>query len=628
ATLAALEKEFNAPNKKLDEAQQKWEREQLAALEAEPFAWKTVRVRRATGQHGTKFATQEDSSVLTSGPNPEKEIYTVTIPTDHTNITAIRLEALRHPSFGNQSLSRANGNFVLTGVELRVAQEGETAKPVKIARAIADFEQPNHPISLVLDNKPETGWAVSGHQKAEDRQAAFVLEEPIAGGKGTVLTVLLKHESQYGRHNIGRFRFSLSSEEDPKLPGANLPEKIITILNRPEADRSKGQKAELSKFFREATPALADLRKKLSDARIARDKFKEEIPTVLVSVSEEPKVTRILPRGNWMDDSGEIVQPATPHFLPGPNPEERRLGRLDLAHWLVSRENPLTARTVVNRFWRMYFGTGISRVLDDIGSQGEWPTHPELLDYLAVEFMDSGWDMKHMIRLMVTSSTYRQNSTGTEQLREMDPFNRLLARQSRFRIPAEVVRDNALSISGLLSPTMYGRSTKPYQPAGYYAQLNFPKREYEPDTGDNQYRRGVYTHWQRTFLHPMLMSFDAPSREECTAERPRSNTPLQSLVLLNDPTFVEAARVFAEKIIQQGGSNETDRLRWAYRRALARDPDKGEQKMLLELLNEHRTVYRSDKAAAEQVIKVGDTPPAKEIDAVELAAWTSVSRTI
>ena len=228
---------------------------------------------------------------------------------------------------------------------------------------------------------------------------------------------------------------------------------------------------------------------------------------------------------------------------------------------------------------------------------------------------------------MVTSSAYRQSSLVDEKLREVDPFNRLVARQSRFRLDAEMVRDNALAVSGLFSPTMFGPSAKPYQPAGYYAQLNFPKREYEADKGDNQYRRGVYMHWQRTFLHPMLMAFDAPSREECTAERPRSNTPLQSLTLLNDPTFVEAARVFAEKIIKDGGER-TGELKWAYERAFSREPQKDEIKMLGELYQKHLAKYQSDKEAAEKVLTIGDTTARKEIDKAELAAWTSVSRTL
>ena len=263
-------------------------------------------------------------------------------------------------------------------------------------------------------------------------------------------------------------------------------------------------------------------------------------------------MVRILPRGNWMDESGEIVTPALPSTLVTETSDDRRLNRLDLARWIVSADNPLTARVTVNRLWKLYFGAGLSRKLDDLGAQGEWPTHPELLDFLATEFRTSGWNLKHTIKSLLLSRVYRQSSLVSGTLQEQDPFNRQLARQGRFRLDAELVRDNALEISGLLVKSIGGRSVRPYQPAGYWAYLNFPTREWQNSSGEDLYRRGLYTHWQRQYLHPSLLAFDAPSREECTADRNRSNTPLQSLVLLNDPSYVEAARAFAEKILREG----------------------------------------------------------------------------
>ena len=287
----------------------------------------------------------------------------------------------------------------------------------------------------------------------------------------------------------------------------------------------------------------------MNDAKKAAADFEAGLPRCLVSSSSpNPRTVRILPRGNWMDDSGEVMQPALLHYLPQPPAEAgRRLNRLDLARWLVSRENPLTARVVVNRLWKQFFGIGLSKTLDDLGSQGEWPVYPELLDWLACDFMDSGWNVQHMIRTIVLSRTYRQASPASKELLTRDPDNRELARQSRFRLDAELVRDNALAISGLLVPKIGGPSAKPYQPEGYWENLNFPARTYVADTGENQYRRGLYTWWQRSFLHPSLVAFDAPSREECAADRNRSNIPQQALVLLNDPTYVEAARAFAAR---------------------------------------------------------------------------------
>jgi hypothetical protein len=305
-----------------------------------------------------------------------------------------------------------------------------------------------------------------------------------------------------------------------------------------------------------------------------------------------------------------------------------RLTRLDLANWLVSRDNPLTARVFANRLWMLYFGQGISKSLDDFGNQGEWPTHPELLDWLATEFVGRGWDVKHMVRLLVTSGTYRQTSLTPPDLKERDPFNRLLARQARFRLDAEMVRDNALAVSGLLVGKIGGPSVKPYQPAGYWFALNFPVREWQNDSGEGLYRRGLYTWWQRSFLQPSLLAFDAPTREECTVERTRSNVPQQALALLNDPTYVEAARALAERIMREGGAAPAERFAWAFNTVLSRPPGAEEAKVLTDLLAKHAARYAADKDAAKKLIATGARPAPTDIDAAELAAWTSVARTM
>ena len=357
--------------------------------------------------------------------------------------------------------------------------------------------------------------------------------------------------------------------------------------------------------------------------------YTDSLPTCLVSVSTPNKrVVRILARGNWMDESGEVVQPALPHYLPHPDYAQRELTRLDLAQWLVSRDNPLTARTTMNRLWHQFFGTGLSKILNDLGAQGEPPTNPALLDWLACEFMDSGWDMKHMVRTIVTSATYRQVSTATPELLVADPYNREYARQSPFRLDAELVRDTALAVSGLLVPTIGGPSVKPYQPTRYWENLNFPMRKYVPDTGANQYRRGLYIWWQRSFLHPSLLAFDAPSREECTAERSCSNIPQQALVLLNDPTYVEAARSLAARMLQECDGTTEERLSRIWQLALQRNPGEEEVKTMLDLLERHRGTYRADPEAAAQLLKVGFTPVPEEIDALELAAWTHIARVL
>jgi hypothetical protein len=429
---------------------------------------------------------------------------------------------------------------------------------------------------------------------------------------------------------------------DVKEEGVYTPSAFYSRFEPAVLLASGEEKKKLAEFDREIAAidkeiaaagkdkaALKTLREKRKDADRRRGEFDVTLTACVVTESVAPRTIRILARGNWMDDSGEIVLPGVPHFMPQPKlTSTNRLTRLDLANWFVSRENPLTARVFVNRLWKLYFGTGLSKTLDELGNRGEWPRHLDLLDWLAVEFMDSGWDVKHMVRLMVTSATYRQTSKPSDKLKEADPYNRLHARQARPRLEAEFVRDNALAISGLLVPKVGGPSAKPYQPSDYYKELNFPRRTYTPDKGDNQYRRGLYTHWQRTYLQPSLMAFDAPSREECTAERNISNTPLQALALLNDPTYVEAARVFAARIIEKGGDGFDARLRWAWRRALSRTPTGKEAATMKGLFETQLAGFKANADAAKQLMTVGYAPAPEKLDVAELAAWTSVSRTI
>jgi hypothetical protein len=322
-----------------------------------------------------------------------------------------------------------------------------------------------------------------------------------------------------------------------------------------------------------------------------------------------------------------VMQPATPGFLGNFEVKDRRATRLDLADWVVDPKNPLPGRVFVNRVWKLLFGRGITKAAEDFGTQGDFPSHPELLDYLTLDFQESGWDMKRLVKQIVMSRTYRQSSLATPAQREKDPANVYLARQSRFRYEAEIVRDNALAVSGLLVPKIGGPSVFPYQPAGYWAYLNFPVREWQNSTGEGLYRRGLYTHWQRSFLHPSLVAFDAPSREECTVDRPRSNTPLQALVLLNDPTYVEAARAVAAKTISSA-SDMPARLEYLYRLALQRSPRDAEAKTLTALLEKHRQEYEADSKAAAELMSVGAFKTPDSLNAAELAAWTSVARVV
>ncbi len=447
-------------------------------------------------------------------------------------------------------------------------------------------------------------------------------------------------------------------------------------------------------------PQRDDAQKAFDEAKKKRDAFQKSLPSVIVSESVSPRPMRVLPRGNWLDDSGDVVQPGVPDALlpielvltpgdvtgrsvakAGMTTSASRLTRLDLAEWMTHPNHPLVARVFVNRLWKLFFGRGIVATVDDFGFQGESPVYPQLLDWLAAEFIESGWDVKHLVGLIVTSNAYQQSSRVTASRREADPLNRRFARQSRFRIDAEMIRDNALFVSGLLVRRVGGRSVRPYQPAGYYAHLNFPRRTYQADTDDNVWRRTVYTHWQRTFLHPSLKAFDAPTREECTADRPRSNTPIQSLVLLNDPIYVEAARSLAARTLLSDSPNEglggvqhseqilaiaevadvshpraTDesdpdfvalhdappretlsgqddetcarRIRTMFRLALQRPPNEDEIAVLAALASKHNRQFQRNPSSADALLSVGTYVAPAQIDRADLATWTSVARVV
>ncbi len=591
--------------------------------------WAPVAPTRTESQEGARLRVLADQSVLVSGKNPKKDVYFVDLPVDREAITGIRLEALTHPSLDKESLSRGGGNFVLTDFKVeRLDSAGEPVSELEIHSAKADFSQGGFDVSKAIDADDKSGWAVDGSKKVENRKAVFAFKQAERFPEGAVIRVSLAHQSKHERHNLGRFRLSVISIEKPGIQEIGLPTDIYRAAIKSYGERSESENELLTKYYREQTPLLDGTRLLLANTKGERDRLKNEIPTMLVSQSVKPRQMRVLPRGNWLDESGELVSPQIPGFLANEGSADSRLSRLDLAEWMVSESNPLTARTFVNRMWKTFFGTGLSKVLDDVGSQGEWPTHPELLDWLAVEFMESGWDVKHLVKTLVTSQAYRQSSVASDYLKEKDPFNRLYARQSAFRLDAEVVRDVALSVSGLRVDEIGGPSVKPYQPAGYYAQLNFPTRTYQADRGADQYRRGVYTHWQRTFLHPSMKAFDAPSREECTAERPRSNTPLQSLTLLNDPSYVEAARVFAERIMGCDSGDIEDRIRWAFSEAVCRKARASEVQILQNVYSKSLERFLNDTDAASELIGVGLAPSANGCPPAELAAWTMVSRTI
>jgi mono/diheme cytochrome c family protein len=627
--LAGLKKKLDTTTPELAAAQSQWEDSLKGYRYVE---WQPLTPYDLNAANGAFLKQEPESVIAVDKTKPDKDVYTLRVKTKLKGITAFRLDALA----GKNGPGRGEGGrFVLTGFSLTAAPATTPDKATRITlqNASASYEAPDKPTdparwTAAAAIASRAGWSV-GDQVGQNNHAVFESQSLIGDGQETILTFTLEFNAGKAQ-SLGRFRLSATTDNHPvrAIVGRELPKEIALSLAIESAKRSDVQRAALASYFRSITPVLDPARAELAGTQKKKDDLLAVIPRSLITVAQPPTTIRILARGNWLSDAGDIVQPDVPHALGLLDIKDRRPTRLDLARWIVSRENPATARVVVNRLWRMYLGEGLSKRLDDLGSQGEWPVNPELLDWLAVEFMESGWDIKRTIRLIVTSAAYRQTSYADKQLRERDPANRLVARQSTFRLDAEFVRDNALAIAGMLSPGIGGASARPYQPGGYWDYLNFPTRTYESDHGENQYRRGLYAWWQRSFLHPSLLAFDAPMHEECVAERARSNIPQQALVLLNDPTYVEAARVFAARILKDGGSTPADRLDWAYRHALSRSPKPDEQQILMQLLEKHLKEYTADKPAAEKLIVSGEWPVAKNVNAADLAAWTSVARTI
>ena len=431
---------------------------------------------------------------------------------------------------------------------------------------------------------------------------------------------LLKIVSQTGE---SFFTFTKDLDDTESVPAE------IAAIFATAKKLSGTQQTKVRDYYRRTnSPEWKQLSEDVAKYREEESAIEKAIPTTLVAKeSEKPRETFMLVRGEY-DKKGDKVSPGVPSILP-PFPANAPTNRLGLAKWLIDPSHPLTARVTINRFWQQYFGVGFVKTAEDFGVQGENPSHPQLLDWLATEFVRTGWDVKRLQKLIVMSATYRQSSKLTPLLRVKDPENRLLARGPRFRLDAEGVRDTALAISGLLVEKPGGRSVKPFQPAGLWEAVSFNNsQKYVPDKGTAEYRRSMYTYWKRQSPPPNLMLFDAPTRETCTVRRLRTNTPLQALALMNDPQFVEASRAFAERIMLQGGNDASSRIAYGFRLATARKPVTEEIKVLLKVFTEELAEYQKDKAAAEKLLGVGDFKNRADLDKAELAAWTTIASMI
>ena len=427
--------------------------------------------------------------------------------------------------------------------------------------------------------------------------------------------------------DVRLYNRALSSDEARHVATSQLLRGLLAV---PAEKRTREQKATLRSLFLTETNArrFRDIDVRAVALRKQLQKLKRELPTTMVMQEmDKPRKTFYLERGQY-DEPGETVTATVPASLP-PLPKGAPANRLGFARWLVDPAHPLTARVTMNRFWQQFFGTGIVKTVEDIGTQSEWPSHPDLIDWLAVEFVESGWDVKHMQRLIVTSAAYRQSSRVSAELLDRDPENRLLARGPRFRLDAEVVRDNALAIGGLLVNRVGGASVKPYQPQGLWEAVSYDGGlSYPQDQGDGLYRRSLYTYWKRQSPPPAMLAFDAPTRETCTVRRPRTNTPLQALVLLNDPTYIEAARRLAERMLTEPNDSPAARIRFAFRTATSRTPEADEVAILLDVYRQQLDLFRKDKTAANKLLDVGESPRNTKLKPAEHAAWTTVASMI
>jgi hypothetical protein len=589
------------------------------ALAEKPPRWTVLRPAQSSSLHGATLVSAKDGSLLVSGPVADKETYTVTATLPSAAITAFRLEALPDPSLPAGGPGRSSsGNFVLTRFAVSTA-----AAAVPLARAEADFSDEGRSVAQAVDDAEDSGWSIDG-QQGRAHTAIFLPARPL-GSAGTV-TFTLEHNGAAAQAALGRFRLSVTTSRNP-WGGAQVPAEIRTVLATPRAARTAEQAKALQDHFRPLAASLDAPRAR--QVQVRRELEAIDIPTAMVlreraGSGSEPPSTPLRIRGSYLSP-GERVTAATPGFLP-PLPETEPVNRLGLAHWLVDEANPLTARVAVNRYWEQLFGRGLVLTSEDFGVQGERPTHPELLDWLATTFMGEGWSPKKIQRLMVTSATYRQASRATPALLERDPDNRLLARGPRFRVEAETIRDITLAVGGLLSAKVGGRSVFPDQPDGVWDNP-YSKDKWVVSEGEDRYRRSLYTFLRRTAPHPVLTTFDAPSREMCTVRRVRTNTPLQALTLLNDPAAFAAAQGLAGRILREAPPEPEARAIHAFRLATARRPSPSELAPLVRFYRDEVARFTANHEAARNVAGPALDAVAAATPA-EKAAWTMVATVI
>lgn len=634
--IESLRRQLASPD---EAAVAKWEADQRRELEERGVGMELHKIKPlhvSTPNAGAGYRIEEDRFVAIERADAFVP-YDVSLQLPQLDRPMTGLRVVFHPhsrapesgwGFGTiADGSPAKGTFMLTAVSASAesvpGDQVNLHRLLGVRRVTASSWESAHRPEEVLDTRNDNGWS-----PAIDREGpvhiTITFDEPLDTSALAFLTVQLNFG--HGRKLVGtQFEFQALTGNDD---GSTLPEDILAILKVPASDRTSDQREALFAYFSAHAQATQRLRTSLANLEERLATLTQEFPTMVMDRAEKPRETFILNRGDY-SQPGEKVTAGTPEFLPS-LPEEAALSRLGLAEWTTMRENPLTARVAVNRIWQLLFGVGIVATPADFGTQGEWPSHPELLDVLSVDFVESGWDTKALVKNIVMSATYRQDSSASEELLKLDPQNRLLAHGPRFRLSAELIRDSALKMSGLLVPWIGGPSVNPYTPGdlwrevSHYGSTPATAQTFVQDRGEKLYRRSLYTYWKRTVPPPNMAAFDAPNREVCTVSRAATTTPLQALVLLNDVQFVEASRAFAERIIKQSEGDE-DRLRWAFRECLSRSPSDAELSVLERMLDRERVRYRNDPAAAGAYLANGEAPRDESIPPEEHAAWAQVA---
>ncbi len=595
-----------------------------------PVRWTVTPPVKVVSRKNATMTVRPDGSVLVSGDKPNNDVYEVDLKTD-LKARAIRLEVLPDPSLPENGPGRAPlfsvGDFLLTEVEAAARPEGSTEppRPLKFARATEDYAPKGRSAALAVDGVPDTGWSVAG-AVGKSHAAVFALADDLDGGPTEIRLTL--HQEFIHQTTIGRFRISVTDAPDASASG--VPAEIEEILLVDPAGRSPEQARALTSHYLAIAPELAEARKPIDALRASKPKF----ATTMVMRERDPahaRVTRIHKRGEFLKPA-DPVEPGVPAVL-HPLPPDAPRNRLTFARWLVAPDNPLVGRVVMNQLWQTYFGRGLVATPDDFGTQGEPPTHPELLDWLAVEFPRRGWSMKAMHRLIVTSATYRQDSRATVEQTARDPRNELLARGPRFRVEAETIRDVALSAAGLLDDRVGGPSVKPPQPEGA-TSLSYGQEAWKPSTGGDRYRRGLYTFIKRTAPFAAFATMDAPSPEVANMRRERSNTPLQALTTLNDVVFLEAAQALGRRLVREAATPEA-RVDRGYELVLGRPPRDDERARVLAYRDAQLARFRDGGLDAAKAAGLDvDAPPTpllaapQGVDADELASWTAVARVL